>query len=167
MAAIGQLVSLTTPKRENNATMVRVTKTATANAPIDAVWKKLSALTAIEDWSESTISAHYHTEAREGARASRAVKVKRLGTMRETATEWNDGERFKMAIEGIPSFVKRSTGQSSLKSLGPETTRVTSTVTIETGWGIVGTVIEKLAMGPQLNTTVGTILAGFVVYAEQ
>jgi hypothetical protein len=70
------------------------------DAPIAVVWRKISNLTDIQNWSQTINQAHYHTDVERGLGAGRTCDVKGFGTIVKNVLEWNENESFKLSMEG-------------------------------------------------------------------
>ncbi len=98
------------------------------DAPIAVVWRKISNLTDIKNWSQTINQAHYHTDVERGLGAGRTCDVKGFGTIVENVPEWNENESFKLSMEGLPALVEDARGGWRLEKLGANRTRATMTI---------------------------------------
>ena len=137
------------------------------DAPVENVWSKLSKLTDIQDWSTTVTEAHFHTEKREGLGAGRTCQVKGFGTLVEEVTDWSENETFTLSIEGMPRFVKKASGTWRLEKTGAQTTRATTSISVQAGWGFVGSLMEQFVLGPQMGKALDGIQAEFKHYVER
>jgi len=136
------------------------------DAPIAVVWRKLSNLTDIQNWSETINEAHYHTDVERGVGAGRTCDVKGFGTIVENVLEWNENESFKLSMEGLPALVKDARGGWRLESLGANRTRATMTIDMQTRFWPLGAVMEKLMLGPKFAKAIEGVQAEFKAYVE-
>ena len=145
---------------------MQVKRTIEIDAPIEVVWSKISNLTDIQHWSATVNESHYHTDIQRGNGAGRTCDVKGFGTLVENVLEWKENESFRLSLEGLPAFVKEASGGWRLESLGPNRTRATTFIDLHTRYWPVGTLIEKLMLGPKFGKTVEGVQREFKAFVE-
>ena len=145
---------------------MQVERSIEIDAPINHVWDKISNLAGIQDWTDTVIEAHYHTDLKRGLGAGRTCDVKGFGTLVENVLEWKENESFRLSLEGLPAFVKEASGGWRLESLGTNRTRATTFIDLQTRYWPVGALIEKLMLGPKFGTTIEGVQAEFKAFVE-
>ncbi|MHC4840238.1 MAG: SRPBCC family protein [Planctomycetota bacterium] len=145
---------------------MHVKKTIEIDAPLDLVWDKISRLADIADWTRTVKESHFHTEVERGIGAGRTCDVPGLGTLVENVLEWEEGESFRLSLEGLPFFVKDASGGWKLEKLDDNRTRATTFIDMKTGYWPMGALMEKFAMGPKLNKTIEIVQAEFKKFVE-
>ncbi len=137
------------------------------DAPVEFVWSKISNLTDIQNWSVTVNEAHYHTDVQRGLGAGRTCDVKGFGTLVENVLEWNENESFRLSLEGLPAFVKDASGGWRLEKMGPDRTRATTTIDMQTRFWPVGALMEKLMLGPKFGKAIEGVQAEFKAHVER
>ena len=136
------------------------------DAPVELVWSKISNLADIQNWTVTVNESHYHTDTQRGVGAGRTCDVKGFGTLVENVLQWKENESFRLSLEGLPAIVKEASGRWQLESLGTDRTRATTMIEMQTRYGPIGTLIEKLMLGPKLGKTVKSVQREFKAYVE-
>lgn len=146
--------------------MLKVERTMDVAAPVELVWEKISAITEIQDWSRTVNEAHFHTEKQRGIGAGRTCDVRGFGTLIEDVVEWTENEGFTLSLRGLPKFVKEASGGWRLVKTGPNTTRVTTHVHLQTRYGLVGSLMEKFLLKANFAKTLAVVQGEFKSYVE-
>lgn len=147
--------------------MLKVERTMDVAAPVELVWQKISNITDIQDWSKTVNEAHYHTEKQRGVGAGRTCDVKGFGTLIEDVTEWKENESYTLSLKGLPKFVKEASGTWRLQETGPNTTRVTTAISLQTRYGVLGALMENFLLKPNFGKVLKTAQAEFKSYVER
>jgi len=103
--------------------MTRITDEIRINAPKNKVWEIISDLGGIENYHPGVKKSYYTSEIRKGVGASRFCELLPMGSIEESATEWEEGEGYVLEVlsgEKLPPF-KRAYIRFSLKEEGQET----------------------------------------------
>jgi hypothetical protein len=124
------------------------------DAPIDLVWSKISNLADIQNWTKAVKESHFHTKLERGLGAGRTCDVPGFGTLVENVLEWDEGQSFRLSLEGLPFFIKEASGGWRLEELGPNRTRGVTSIDLKTRFWPIGALLEKFALGPQFHKTV-------------
>ena len=140
---------------------MQVKQTIEIDAPLDAVWDKISDLVGIKNWTSTVTEAHYHTETQRGLGAGRTCEVKGLGTLVENVLEWNEGESYRLSLEGLPFFIREASGGWRLEKVDADHTRATTFIDMETGFWPVGPLMERFMLGPQMTKTIKLVQSEF------
>lgn len=145
---------------------MQITESITINAPVAKVWEELAKLDQVQNFITSVTRSVYATDQKSGVGAQRTCDITGIGTILETIVDWKEGERLAYTIEGMPAIVKSALSQWSVNPVGTNKTTLTVVSTIETRFGLVGAAMEKLALKPQLSSTLHTIVREFKTYME-
>ena len=144
--------------------------TAQANLHIDAstetVWTALAQFDQIDKWSKSVTAAEYVTNQTSGVGTARTLEIPQLGTVIETATEWQDGESIKYTINGFPSLFKSVQNRWSLEPFGDQT-HVALTAEFAMVGGAVGTFLGKVLVVRRMQKVNLDLLIDFKKYVEK
>jgi carbon monoxide dehydrogenase subunit G len=146
--------------------MLQINATIEINAPADLVWKRLAKLDDVQHFVESVQKSYYSSEQTEGIGAERTCEVKGFGTLQEKITQWDDGDSLTYAVEGMPKVVRSARSHWSLNAITPNKTRVTVESTMETNYGVFGSLMAKYMMRPQVTRLLEKGLASFKDYVE-
>ncbi|MFT5142494.1 MAG: hypothetical protein ACI80V_000760 [Rhodothermales bacterium] len=146
---------------------MKVEKSIEIDAPIGPVWDKISRLADIALWTRTVREAHFHSEVERGIGAGRTCDVPGFGTLVENVLEWEEGESYTLSLEGLPFFVKKAFGGWRLREMSDNRTQATTFIVMETGFWPVGALMEKFALGPQLNKTISIVQAEFKAFVER
>lgn len=146
--------------------MLRITEIIDIDAPASLLWQEIAKLDQVQHYVTSVTRSVYSSEQKEGVGAQRVCDVQGFGTLTETIVDWKEGETLAYAIEGMPSIVKNPVSRWHLVAKNERQTTLRVTMTLETRYGPVGKVMEKLALKPQLTSALRGLLAEFKAYAE-
>ncbi len=147
--------------------MLQITRTIDIDAPVDAVWKTLAKLDDVQRFITSVTRSVYNTAQKEGIGASRTCDVDGFGTVVEEMVEWKDGEGFSFTIEGGPKMIKSAVSKWRLERKSAFQTTLHVTSTIEVRYGALGTLMEKLALGPKLGATLTAVVSQVKEHIER
>jgi uncharacterized membrane protein len=145
---------------------MHIEQTIEIDAPTDLVWSKISNLADIQNWTKAVKESHFHTEKERGIGAGRTCDVPGFGTLVENVLEWDEGESFRLSLEGLPFFINNASGGWRLEPIGPGQTRATTFIDLETRFWPIGALMEKFALGPQFAKTVKGAQSEFKSYVE-
>ena len=126
--------------------MLHVNATIEIDAPSNEVWRRLAKLDDVQNFVESVTKSYYSSEQTEGVGAERTCEVRGFGTLQERITQWDDGDSLTYAVEGMPKVVRSARSHWSLQAITPEKTRVVVQSTMETNYGIFGSLMAKYVM---------------------
>jgi len=121
--------------------MLRLKSTVCIEAPIEKVWKYLSAVENVTLWVPAINKAWCETETNRGIGAERVCELDKF-SVRETFVEWEEGESFKYVATGAP-MIKSASNRWSLEAVDGQTL-VTSYSEIVVKGGIFGRLLEPL-----------------------
>ena len=147
--------------------MLTVERTMDVAAPIELVWEKISKITDIQDWSGTVNEAHFHTEQQRGVGAGRTCDVKGFGTLIEDVVEWKENEGYTLSLKGLPKIVREASGSWRLRKNGSNSTRVTTTVSIQTRFWPIGSLMEKFLLKPNFGKVLRVVQGEFKSYVEK
>lgn len=146
--------------------MLEISTSIDINAPANEVWTKLAKLDDVQDWAESVQKSYYSSEQTEGVGTERTCEVQGLGTLREKVTQWRDGETLTYTAEGMPKIVRHIQNTWRLEALNEQQTRVTSTIELQTRYGVFGALMAKLVMRPQMTRLIKSGISSFKDFVE-
>ena len=146
--------------------MLEVSRTIEIEAPVERAWTKLSKLDDVERWAKGVLEARYHTPNTTGVGAGRTCEIEGFGTLVEEAVEWEDGVGFTLSIQGMPAIVASASGSWALEPAGPETTRATMTLKLQTRFWPVGALLERFVLGPKFVHQAEATTAAFKAFVE-
>ena len=145
---------------------MHIEHTIEINAPVDLVWSKISNLADIQNWTKAVKESHFHTEITRGIGAGRTCDVPGFGKLVENVLEWDEGKSFRLSLEGLPFFIKEASGGWRLEELGPNRTRGTTSIDLQTRFWPLGALMEKIALAPQFHKTIKGAQREFKAYVE-
>ena len=147
--------------------MLLIETTIDIDAPADEVWRKLAKLDDVQSWVRSVKKSYYSSDQTEGVGAERTCEVQGFGTLREKIVQWRDGESFAYTAEGMPSVVKHAQNTWRIEPISERQTRVRSRIQMETRYGIIGAMMGKLMMKPQISRLMKEATASFKDFVER
>lgn len=137
------------------------------DAPKANVWAILADLGGIQNFHAGVSKSYYTSEQHDGIGAARVCELLPMGKIEETATEWRDGESYKLNItplEKAPPF-KEAFGRLAVKEEG-QGTRVSMEVTYTLKFGPLGKLMNALMIKPRFQKVVPAVLLGLKHYTE-
>ena len=145
---------------------MQITEIIEINAPVQTVWEEIAKLDQVQHYVTSVTRSQYSSEARTGIGAQRTCDVQGFGTLVETIVDWRDGERLAYTVDGMPSIIKNAKSEWRVRAKNPSQTTVTVTSTMETRYGVLGSVLERLALEPKVRETIRGAVQEFKAYVE-
>ena len=145
---------------------MHIEHTIEIDAPIELVWSKISNLADIQNWTKAVKKSHFHTEIERGIGAGRTCDVPGFGTLVENVLDWDEGKSFRLSLEGLPFFIKETSGGWRLEELGPNRTRGITSIDLKTRFWPIGALLERFALGPQFRKTIKGAQREFKAYVE-
>lgn len=145
---------------------MHVEHTVEIEAPIDLVWRKISDLADIQNWTKTVKESHFHTKIERGIGAGRTCDIPGFGTLVENVLAWDEGKSFQLSLEGLPFFIKEASGGWRLEEITPNRTRATTSIEVQTRFWPVGALLERFALLPQFNKTIKGAQREFKTFVE-
>ena len=132
--------------------------------PIEACWDKLRDLTRESDYVPGLVKTEITTAIEDGVGASRIVTNRHSARMRETVTEWDEGQgiTFRMnrvvsrggaKIDKRPTPFKTACFRYALRTM-PGGTEIQTTLTYELPFGVLGRILDVLFLRRLLRRNV-------------
>jgi hypothetical protein len=141
--------------------VIKMSGSVCIDAPVAAVWERLTKLEDIELWAEPIRRAT--CDAR-GIGAIRRCELAGNVIVEERWIAWDEGRSFQYEGFGIP-LVKRATNKWSVSAHGSLQTLLTSEAEVELKGGIFGRMLEPL-MGVAMRRMAPNSLAAFKYLVE-
>ena len=147
--------------------MTRITEEIRINASKNKVWEIISDLGGIENYHPGVKKSYYTSEIRKGVGASRFCGLLPMGSIEESATEWEEGEGYVLEVlsgEKLPPF-KRAYIRFSLKEEGQETLATISFDYI-LKYGPIGRLLDVWKVRPMFRKVIPRVLDGLKQNSE-
>lgn len=142
-----------------------VDNTVRIAASPDRVWKILADLPAVQRYSPVVAQARYITAEREGIGAARHCDLKPRGYVRERIVGWEPPTAITMELYESEWPVRFMRWRTALQPDGSGTL-VTQHMEYQFKFGLLGWLLDHLAMKRKLHDTVDQVFAGLKGYAE-
>lgn len=128
------------------------------DAPVEKVWEVLADFGNVYRWAPTVTKSYSTSENNSGQDASRHCDVAGFGSIEETVTEWNDGQKFEYSFTGAGPI---SGGYSSwsVKAQGDKTV-VYTTLRYGVRFGPIGSLMNALIIRRKLRQSLATTLEG-------
>jgi uncharacterized membrane protein len=146
--------------------MLKIKRTIEIDAPVNQVWRTLAEFDDVSTWSHAVTKAHCSSPNDQGVGAERVCEVAGLGTLVEQVVYWKEGETLAYEISGISSIVTSAECSWHLERKHRDPTTLTITMILETRFGAIGALTEKLVLGPKLSTILDEVIVQFRHYVE-
>lgn len=135
------------------------------DAPVEAVWKILADLVAVEHYNPMVASARLVSDRREGVGATRRCELKPKGWVEERVWDWTPPRAIGLEVaasEWPLVFMKWKT------ELSPDgaATLVSQEMTYKLKFGPIGAVMDALVMRRKLDKGIAEIFDKLKGYAE-
>lgn len=147
--------------------MTRITEEIRINASKNKVWEIISDLGGIENYHPGVKKSYYTSEIKKGVGASRFCELLPMGSIEESATEWEEGEGYVLEVlsgEKLPPF-KRAYIRFSLKEEGQETLATISFDYI-LKYGPIGRLLDVWKVRPMFRKVIPRVLDGLKQNSE-
>lgn len=147
--------------------MTRIYHNIRINAPKEKVWSILADLGAIQNFNPGVKKSYYVSEEKQGPGASRVCELIPLGSIKETATAWQEGESFALDIRPLSPIppLKQAVGRFTLKADGQHTI-ITLAMEYNLKFGPLGVLLNALAFKSQFRRGLSDLLLGLKHHAE-
>lgn len=120
------------------------------SAPIEAVWKAVADLVAVQDWNPMVASARYVSDKREGTGAARRCELKPKGWVEERVWDWNPPHALGLEVVASEWPIVFMKWRTELQSDG-DATLMSQTMDYKVKFGLLGTLMDILIMRRMLN----------------
>lgn len=144
--------------------MTIVKRTIHVDVPPEQVWAVLADFGGVSRWSPSVDHSVSTTELAAGVGAERACQVPGMGGITEIATEWEEGSRLAVDVQGAP-FLKTMHAAMSVRADGTGTI-AEAEADFSAKFGPLGALMAALMMKRKLGQTLAQTLVGLKHYAE-
>jgi carbon monoxide dehydrogenase subunit G len=134
-------------------------------AASDRVWPVLADLEAVQRYNHTVSGARYLSDAREGLGTSRRCELKPKGYVCERVIGWEPGKAITLELYEHQWPIRTMTWRTELIPDG-RGTRVAQEMAYEMKFGILGALLDRLAMRRNIDRTVGTIFERLKRYIE-
>ena len=138
--------------------MVRFHRETYIDAPAHEVWAILADFPNVARWAPIVARSVQSSDAPRGVGAARSCSVPGFGDVTETVTAWEEGRSFSFDWEaGGPVRGGRSTW--SIRPEG-EGTRVRAEIEAEMKFGLLGELLGRAVVKPQMGRMIADTLEG-------
>jgi len=137
------------------------------NASPNKVWKTLSNLESVQDYSPGVKRAYYTSKYRKGIGASRHCHLRPMGELEESVIEWDEEKRLVIRItEGkkVPPFTNAQ-GDFTLQPV-KDGTVCSLKFSYELKYGVLGKLMNLFMVKPQFSVALKGTLLGLKKYIE-
>lgn len=149
--------------------MTRIVKRIKIDAPKNEVWKVVSDLGGIQNYNPTVKKSYYNTDVKEGVGAGRICEFHPMGKVDEKATAWKEGDSYTLHIKPIEKlpFFKEGNADFTLTSEDGKSTYVEVNYTYKTTSGIIGNIMNSIALKNNFNKAFEGILKGLKKHIEE
>ena len=147
--------------------MPKLTDTILIDASKERVWETIADLGGIQSFHPGVSRSYYLTDQREGLGASRRCELLPMGTVDETAVDWQQGREFTLAITPGPKAppFKHANGRMWIEEQGTGTL-VGLEIEYRLKFGPLGRLLNHLMVEPQFRKVVPRVLNGLKRFQE-
>lgn len=145
--------------------MNRVRATTTIEAPPERVWATLADLGSISRWNPGVRSSEVTSGARSGEGARRHCELPGGRYLDERATDWREGESFRIRIVDSNLPLKSSSVRFAIEPAG-DGTRVTVEPEYELRGGRLGRLLDRVVVRRLYVRGFRDLLAGLKYHVE-
>ena len=135
------------------------------NAPVDAVWKVLADLAAVQNYNPGVASARIVSERGDGVGAARRCELKPKGWVEERVWEFSPPRSLGLEVTASEWPLVFMKWKTELERDG-ESTRVTQELHYELKFGPIGALLNALVMRRKLNQSVRAVFDNLKRYVE-
>lgn len=119
-------------------------------API--AWNILSELENVHRFHPNVESTSIESHNSQGVGAVRVCHMYDGSSVKETVTEWVEGRRFKMDLEGMPAPIKFAVAELSITAKNPRRCAVSIRMDYRVGMGPLGAIMGRVMMKPMMKS---------------
>jgi uncharacterized protein YndB with AHSA1/START domain len=135
--------------------------------PRSEVWDVLADLERVAEYNRSVLSARWLDNKHAGVGAGRVCQVAPRGETTEVVTAWEPGHALGLEMATTPwPPILRMSWVTRLESVGDDRTRVTQDLVYDVGWGIVGALLNSVALKRKLWQNLDAVFAALKNYVE-
>lgn len=146
--------------------MIRKKTVVKVDAPADVVWHTLSKLDDIQIYMQAVKKSVMSSSSSEGVGAQRTCDIEGIGTLAEQIVEWNDGTGFKYeVVAGRPAIMRKLSNRWEMRKVGNQT-EVSMEIEAHAKYGMIGHLLERIAIKPQIARASMAGLAQVKYYLE-
>lgn len=149
--------------------MTRIIKKIKIDAPKEKVWNVVANLGGVQNYNPGVKKSFYYTDETNEVGAGRICEFYPMGKVDEKATTWKEGESYTLhvkPIENLP-FFKEGFALFTLKSDGNGSTYVETDFTYDTTTGVIGKLMNSIALKKNFSIGFEGILKGLKKHIEE
>jgi len=135
------------------------------DAPVDAVWRAIADLAAVDKFNPLVASARYISQQREGVGAARHCELKPKGWVEERVWEWTPPRALGLEVSASEYPVVFMSWRTELAPEGTATL-MTQVMSYKVKFGVFGALLDALVMRRMLDRSIRKIFAGLKGYVE-
>jgi carbon monoxide dehydrogenase subunit G len=135
------------------------------NAPIEAVWKAVADLVAVQEYNPLVASARYLTDKHEGVGAARRCELKPKGWVEERIWDWNPPHVIGLEVAASEWPIVFMKWRTELRKDGPAT-RITQAMDYKVKFGPLGALMDVLIMRRMLDKGINGAFEGLKRHVE-
>ncbi len=134
-------------------------------APVDAVWKAVSDLLAVQRYNPMVASARYLTDQREGVGAARRCELKPKGWVEERVWEWSPNRAIGLEVAASEWPVVFMRWKTELREDG-RATLVSQEMSYRMKLGPLGALMDALVMRRKLDRSIREVFESLKRHVE-
>lgn len=134
-------------------------------APVEAVWKAVADLAAVQHWNPMVASARYTSERREGVGAARRCELKPKGWVEERVWDWNPPHAIGLEVTASGWPIASMKWKTELRD-DRDATRLSQAMDYKVKFGPLGLLVDVLMMRRMLKKGVDEALRALKRYVE-
>lgn len=135
------------------------------DAPVEAVWKAVADLLAVQHYNPMVASVRYVSEQREGVGATRRCDLKPKGWVEERVWDWVPGRAIGLEVAASEWPLVFMKWRTELANDGT-TTLVRQEMSYKMKFGLLGSVMDVLMMRRKLDHGIREIFENLKRYVE-
>lgn len=120
------------------------------DAPVEAVWKAVADLAAVQHWNPMVAPARYVSEQREGVGASRHCELKPKGWVEERVWDWNPPHAIGLEVTASEWPIVFMKWKTELQK-DSDVTRMSQAMTYKVKFGPLGALMDVFMIRRMLN----------------
>lgn len=135
------------------------------DAPVDAVWRVLGDLVAVQHYNPLVASAQFASSQHEGVGATRRCALKPKGTIEERVWDWQPPKALGLEVAKSDWPLVFMKWRTEIEAEG-DATLVSQEMTYKVKFGLLGQLMDALMMRRMLDRSVGDIFVSLKRYVE-
>jgi ligand-binding SRPBCC domain-containing protein len=147
--------------------MTTFTSQVRINAPKDKVWSVLADLGGIQRYNPAVSKSYYNTEETDGVGAGRVCELLPMGEVKETASQWKDGESYTLDVTPVKAMPPMKDVQAEFSVRADDDgTVVNLEMNYNMKFGPIGALMDAIMVKPQFSSVAPNILKGLKHFVE-